>query len=508
MSTHRRSLLRSASVLPFVAVVVFLGGSAGARAQVIPVDLVARLDRLEHLADPATIAQIGVNTTGLATLQGGLQQANTNIAGNSSAIAGLSTGATALRADLGSLNVNLLNDTARLDGQDGVLAGQAATLLDQGARLGAATTALAGQATTLARQGGQLAAATGDVAALRTGLGSLGANVLDNTMRLDGQATTLLDQGARLGAATTALAGQATTLARQGGQLVAATGDIVDLRADLGTLNVNLLNNAVRLDGGDGVLAGHTATLRDHETRITTNTINIANNTAALARQGDRITANTGDIAAVRVDVNVNAGLISGLRQSIDAAGPFLDQSATLANHETRITDLRRDTDENGSRIAALGGVTRENTERLADHGAILNRHEAAITKNTRVGAENSWRIDSDERQLARHGAAIGQLQRDLGEEMGSLRQDLDRQGKRIDTATEGVAMALAMKTPAIPDGKTFALSGGFGAFEGRQAFAMSGGVRATEAVEIDGGFAVGLNSGSVGGRAGATIAW
>ena len=201
-------------------------------------------------------------------------------------------------------------------------------------------------------------------------------------------------------------------------------------------------------------------------------------------------------------------GLISELRQSIDAAGPFLDQSATLANHETRITDLRRDTDGNSSQLSALRSTTEANTERLADHGAILDRHEAAITENARVGTENSWRIDGDERQLAHHAAAIGALQHDLGEAMGSFREDLDRQGKRIDVATEGVAMALALKSPTIPDGKTFALSGGFGAFEGRQAFAMSGGIQATDAVEIDGGFAVGLQSGSVGGRAGATIAW
>jgi hypothetical protein len=77
-----------------------------------------------------------------------------------------------------------------------------------------------------------------------------------------------------------------------------------------------------------------------------------------------------------------------------------------------------------------------------------------------------------------------------------------------IDRANEGVAMALAMESPSIPAGASFALSGGVGNYEGRTSLAMAVSAAVGEMASISAGIGVGANSGEVGTRAGFQIAW
>ncbi|MDO9489298.1 MAG: YadA-like family protein, partial [Sphingomonadaceae bacterium] len=77
-----------------------------------------------------------------------------------------------------------------------------------------------------------------------------------------------------------------------------------------------------------------------------------------------------------------------------------------------------------------------------------------------------------------------------------------------IRTANEGVAMALAMDSPSIPDGANYALSGGFGYFQKRTAFSSAVSARVGEMSAFSAGIGVGLDSGEVGGRAGFQVAW
>ena len=77
-----------------------------------------------------------------------------------------------------------------------------------------------------------------------------------------------------------------------------------------------------------------------------------------------------------------------------------------------------------------------------------------------------------------------------------------------IRIANEGVAMALAMESPALPAGTNFALSGGVGYFQNRTATTMAFTARVGANASVGAGVGIGLNSGEVGARGGFQIAW
>ncbi|MFD2031832.1 YadA-like family protein [Ancylobacter dichloromethanicus] len=78
-----------------------------------------------------------------------------------------------------------------------------------------------------------------------------------------------------------------------------------------------------------------------------------------------------------------------------------------------------------------------------------------------------------------------------------------------IDRVSEGVAMAMAMDTPPLPTGKNMALSAQWGTFGGQNALALSSIARIHEdSFFITGSIGLGLNEGTVGGKAGVLFAW
>ncbi|MEM7779690.1 MAG: YadA-like family protein, partial [Pseudomonadota bacterium] len=77
-----------------------------------------------------------------------------------------------------------------------------------------------------------------------------------------------------------------------------------------------------------------------------------------------------------------------------------------------------------------------------------------------------------------------------------------------IDRANEGVAMALAMESPALPAGTSFALSGGIGYFEDQGAGSMAISARVSQNASVSAGLGVGFDSGEVGARGGFQVAW
>lgn len=86
---------------------------------------------------------------------------------------------------------------------------------------------------------------------------------------------------------------------------------------------------------------------------------------------------------------------------------------------------------------------------------------------------------------------------------------DLAEHNRRdIYEANEGVAMALAMESPVIPAGASFALSGGVGHFKGRTSLAMAVSAAVGEMSSLSAGVGVGARSGNVGARAGFQVAW
>jgi hypothetical protein len=82
------------------------------------------------------------------------------------------------------------------------------------------------------------------------------------------------------------------------------------------------------------------------------------------------------------------------------------------------------------------------------------------------------------------------------------------KNSEAIKKANEGVAMALAMESPALQPGQKFALSGGVGYYEHQGSMTMALTARVSDNASVSAGMGVGFNSGSVGARGGFQIAW
>jgi hypothetical protein len=91
---------------------------------------------------------------------------------------------------------------------------------------------------------------------------------------------------------------------------------------------------------------------------------------------------------------------------------------------------------------------------------------------------------------------------------LAAINHELKDLDDEIDETKEGVAMALAMAMPMLPDWKTAAISANFGTFEGESAFAVAGVVRVDHNIAVHGGVGVGLDQGTTGGRVGVSFGW
>jgi hypothetical protein len=78
----------------------------------------------------------------------------------------------------------------------------------------------------------------------------------------------------------------------------------------------------------------------------------------------------------------------------------------------------------------------------------------------------------------------------------------------RMDYAFQGAAISLAMPTPVIGDGKTFALAGKLGMYESTKAFGIAAAVEVMDGLSISGGLSFGADQYSVGKRAGFNFSW
>ncbi len=103
--------------------------------------------------------------------------------------------------------------------------------------------------------------------------------------------------------------------------------------------------------------------------------------------------------------------------------------------------------------------------------------------------------------------AAIGDITA-LENSVAGLFQHDRAQDRKIGKATEGVAMALALDSPSIPPGASFAMSGGIGGYDGKHALATAISAAIGEMATVSAGFGYGFSTHEVGYRAGFQIAW
>jgi len=77
-----------------------------------------------------------------------------------------------------------------------------------------------------------------------------------------------------------------------------------------------------------------------------------------------------------------------------------------------------------------------------------------------------------------------------------------------VDRANEGVAMALAMESPALSPGAHFGLSGGVGYYDGESAATVAMSARVSHSASLSAGVGMGFDSGEVGARGGFQVEW
>lgn len=179
------------------------------------------------------------------------------------------------------------------------------------------------------------------------------------------------------------------------------------------------------------------------------------------------------------------------------------DATSTAANQVTlggagssvRVGDIDASTN---AQVGPVDVVT-------VDANGTLGRQQAATAasvQNVRVAVDHIAAVSD---------AQFNALSNDVGLLSGQVETlfDLSETNREnISRANEGVALALAMESPSLPAGTTFALSGGIGNYQGRTSLAMAVSAAVNEQVSVSAGVGVGAHSGEVGSRAGFQIAW
>ena len=196
---------------------------------------------------------------------------------------------------------------------------------------------------------------------------------------------------------------------------------------------------------------------------ISTNTANIAANTSAIA-------TNTSDIATNTANIATNTSDIAALQAIEDT------QTAAIA----------------------------ANTSAINTNSAAIATNTAAIAMNTTGVAENRAYIELNSAAIAQHAVRMDLLEG----QMDVMRGQVNQHSRDISRLQEGVAMALALDSPALPSGTRFGISGGVGVFAGKSAIAMAVTAAVSEVTSVSAGFGLGTDSGEFAGRAGFQFAW
>ena len=89
---------------------------------------------------------------------------------------------------------------------------------------------------------------------------------------------------------------------------------------------------------------------------------------------------------------------------------------------------------------------------------------------------------------------------------IANLASGLNQAIKQIDQNTQGIAVAMAMSGLTLSPGKTVAVGGNVGFYNGKQAAAFQAAVRLHPSVILNGAIGIGFDSSNVGGRVGAQV--
>lgn len=150
--------------------------------------------------------------------------------------------------------------------------------------------------------------------------------------------------------------------------------------------------------------------------------------------------------------------------------------------------------------------TTATNQVSLGGTGSAVRVGDIAASTAAQSGPAQLMTIDASG-TIGRSAApltAIGSLT----DQTGQLFDITRRQGQSIRELNEGVAMAMAMDVPMLPQGASFAVSANIGYFADRMAGTAAFTARLADMTSLSAGAGIGFATGEVGARAGIQHAW
>ena len=206
--------------------------------------------------------------------------------------------------------------------------------------------------------------------------------------------------------------------------------------------------------------------------------------------------AQTGTVFFATVDASGTLG------QGVDVT--TLATSAAVAANATAITGL-------DTRLTTAEGTIATHTTQIAANTSAIGALDTRVTTNTANIAANGTAISGLNTRVTANTASITALQTLTSTHTSQINQLFGETASNraaIKRANEGVAMALAMESPSLPAGTSFALSGGVGYYEDEGAGTIALSARIGENAAFSAGVGVGFDSGEIGARGGFQVAW
>lgn len=269
----------------------------------------------------------------------------------------------------------------------------------------------------------------------------------------------------------------------------AATGNITTVNATDVTASGTVQGGTVT-DGTASMTGGNitgVGTVTAGTGNITTVNATDVNATTVTAATGTVTTVNatTGNITTVTATDVTASGTVQG--------GTLTDGTASMAGGN--ITGV-------GTLTASTGNITTMNAATVNAGQANVSGLAVAAASTIDMGGNRIQNVGGP--VAATDAATKAYVDSALGISDNRINAAFDR----IDSNTEGIAIAIAMGGLTLPDSKTFAISANMGFYDGKEAFAAQSALRISEILTFNGGIGVGLGEGKIGGRVGFTAAW
>jgi len=277
-------------------------------------------------------------------------------------------------------------------------------------------------------------------------------------------------------------------------------------------------------DGVDGVAIGRYADNAGFANSVALGA-NSTNTAANQVHVGGRIVSGVanGAINATSTDA-INGSQINTIVTAQDARDDAQDVIiAALATDDdlyVQINSIGAPASATGTDAIAIGGdsvASAANSIAVGEGATATHTNSVALGTGTVTTAANQVNVGGRtiggvaNGVLANDAVNVGQLNAavaGINSDITTLFDQNDQQDRKIGKANEGVAMALAMESPNVPAGSSFALSGGVGGFQGKHALATAISAAVGSTAVVSGGVGVSLNTGEIGYRAGFQVAF